>query len=62
MLLDLILSLGVRRRHTPVFLNTPPCYSYRMASLEAAARAAPAARRFLETSRMLVRGGHPLRG
>ena len=28
MLLDLILSLGVRRRHTPVFLNTPPCYSY----------------------------------
>ena len=23
-LLDLILSLGVRRRHTPVFLNTPP--------------------------------------
>ena len=24
MLLDLILSLGVRRRHTPVFLNTPP--------------------------------------
>ena len=24
MLLDLILSLGVRRRHTPVFLNTRP--------------------------------------
>ena len=28
MLLDLILSLGVRRQHTLVFLNTPPCYSY----------------------------------
>ena len=27
-LLDLILSLGVRRQHTLVFLNTPPCYSY----------------------------------
>ena len=32
-----------------------------MASLEAAARAASAARRFLETSKMLVRGGYPLR-
>ena len=28
MLLDSILLLGVRRQHTLVFLNTPPCYSY----------------------------------
>ena len=32
-----------------------------MASLEAAARAASAARRFFDRSKMLVRGSHPLR-
>ena len=48
-------------RRTGFFMRMRRGAGGRMASLEAAARAASAARRFLETSRMLVRGGHPLR-